>query len=249
MRREWLTRLLKDLKSEKISLKKCIEALKELPYVDLGFAKIDSHREIRRGFPEVIFAEGKTLRQIEKIARAISAKKGIIFVTRANRGVFIHLKKSFPKIHYNETARIIYNKKAGNLNRRKRNNVVIVTGGTADLPVAEEARVTLEVMGCRVKVLCDVGVAGLHRVLEKVGVLNRASVIIVIAGMEGALASVVSGLTAKPVIAVPTSVGYGASFKGIAPLLTMLNACSPGIGVVNIDNGFGAAYLARLIVS
>ena len=246
MQKESLTKLLKDVRSKKISPRQCVEALKELPYVDLGFAKIDSHRNIRRGFPEVVFAEGKTLQQIEKIAKVILAKSGILFITRAKPGVYSHLKKSFPGLHYNKSARIIYNKKSKSINTRR--NILIVTGGTADLPVAEEARVTLEVMGCRVKALYDVGVAGLHRVLDKIGVLNKASVIIVIAGMEGALASVVSGLTSKPVIAVPTSVGYGASFKGIAPLLTMLNACSPGIGVVNIDNGFGAAYLARLII-
>lgn len=247
MQKESLTKLLKDVRSRKISPGQCVEALKELPYADLEFAKIDNHRSIRRGFPEVVFAEGKTPQQIEKIARVMLAKSGILFITRAKPGVYSHLKKSFPDLHYNKLARVIYNKKSKNINNRR--NIVIVTGGTADLPVAEEARVTLEVMGCRVKVLYDVGVAGLHRVLDKIGFLNKASVIIVIAGMEGALASVVSGLTSKPVIAVPTSVGYGASFKGIAPLLTMLNACSPGIGVVNIDNGFGAAYLARLIIS
>jgi len=247
MQKESLTKLLKDVRSKKISPRQCVEALKELPYVDLKFAKIDNHRNIRRGFPEVVFAEGKTPPQIEKIAKVILAKSGILFITRAEPGVYSHLKKSFPDLHYNKSARVIYNKKLKNISPRR--NIVIVTGGTADLPVAEEARVTLEVMGCRVKVLCDVGVAGLHRVLDEISTLNKASVIIVIAGMEGALASVVSGLTSKPVIAVPTSVGYGANFKGIAPLLTMLNACSPGIGVVNIDNGFGAAYLARLIVS
>lgn len=248
MRKKLLKSLLRDIRSKKLPLTKGVELLKELPYVNLDFARLDMHRELRRGFPEVVFAEGKTPEQIERISRAVLAKKGTLFITRANRRVFDHLEKRFSGLHYHPMARIIHNKnkKSKNNNRRK-DKVLIITAGTADLPVAEEARLTLEVMGCGVKMLCDVGVAGLHRILDKIKILNGASVIIVIAGMEGALASVVSGLCAKPVIAVPTSVGYGASFKGIAPLLTMLNACSPGIGVVNIDNGFGAAYLASLI--
>jgi NCAIR mutase (PurE)-related protein len=169
----------------------------------------------------------------------------MVMITRAGRNVFRHLKKQYPSFHYHPEARLIYNKKIQS--RRKRGMVAIVAAGTSDVPVAEEARLTLEIMGCPVKTLYDVGVAGLHRILDKVNILNKAAVIVVIAGMEGALASVVSGLTSRPVIAVPTSVGYGANFRGIAPLLTMLNACSPGIGVVNIDNGFGAGYLAGLI--
>lgn len=244
MQKESLENLLKDIRSKKIPLSKGIAVLKELPYVDLKFARLDVHREIRRGFPEVVLAEGKTPQQIARISRSILEKKGILFITRANEKIFSHLKRSFPHLHYHPLARVIYNRKYSN---RKKAKIAVVTAGTADLPVAEEARLTLEVMGCGVKTLYDVGVAGLHRILDKVEILNRTAVIIVIAGMEGALASVVSGLTSRPVIAVPTSVGYGASFKGIAPLLTMLNACSPGIGVVNIDNGFGAGYLASLI--
>lgn len=214
-------------------------------YKDLGFAKVDCHRARRRGFPEVIFGKGKTPDQIIKIAKEIISHDGILLVTRTERSVFLKLKKICPKARFEEKANIIYftSKKPA----LKKGTVVVVTAGTSDLNVANEARVTLEVMGNPVKMLCDVGVAGIHRVLDKRDMLESASVIIVIAGMEGALASVVSGLVSKPVIAVPTSVGYGASFEGLAPLLTMMNSCSPGVAVVNIDNGFGAAYFASMI--
>lgn len=245
MQTNLLKNLLKDIKDKKISVKKGISILKDLPYIDLNFAKLDMHRSLRRGFPEVVLAQSKTSAQIEKIAQTLLAKNGTVFITRANQKIFDRLKKLHPDLRYHPLARIIYCKRRKVA--RKKGTILIITAGTADIPVAEEARLTLEVMGCRVKTLYDVGVAGLHRILDKRKILDRASVIIVIAGMEGALASVVSGITSKPIVAVPTSVGYGASFKGIAPLLTMLNACSPGIGVVNIDNGFGAAYLASLI--
>ncbi|PIU42031.1 MAG: 1-(5-phosphoribosyl)-5-amino-4-imidazole-carboxylate carboxylase [Candidatus Omnitrophica bacterium CG07_land_8_20_14_0_80_42_15] len=246
MHKKSLKKILKNIRDRKISLQQGIQLLKELPYVDLRFAKLDAHRALRRGFPEVIFAEGKTLEQIGQISGSILAREGILFITRADQKVFNYLKKTYPSLKYHPLARIIYNKKLDK--RKKGGKILIVSAGTADLKVAEEARLTLEVMGCKVGVLYDVGVAGIHRLLDKIGILNKAAVIIVVAGMEGALASVVSGLVSKPVIAVPTSVGYGASFKGIAPLLTMLNSCSPGIGVVNIDNGFGAGYLASLII-
>lgn len=216
-----------------------------LPYKDLGFAKVDCHRTLRRGFPEVIFGKGKTVNQIIKIAKKIISHDGILLITRTDKKVFRALKKIYPKVRFNEKANLVYlRKKPAAV---KKGLVLIVTAGTADMPVAEEARVTLEIMGNRVEMLYDVGVAGIHRVFHNKEVLDRASIIIVIAGMEGALASVVSGLVSKPVIAVPTSVGYGASFSGIAPLLTMMNCCSPGIAVVNIDNGFGAAYFASMI--
>ncbi|MBI5124176.1 MAG: nickel pincer cofactor biosynthesis protein LarB [Candidatus Omnitrophica bacterium] len=219
--------------------------LRTFSYKDLGFAKVDCHRAGRRGFPEVIFGKGKTPGQIIKIAKEIISHDGILLVTRTDRKVFLKLKKTCPKARFEEKANIIYftSKKTA----LKKGTVLIVTAGTSDLDVANEARVTLEVMGNPVKMLCDVGVAGIHRVLDKRDILESASVIIVIAGMEGALASVVSGLVSKPVIAVPTSVGYGASFEGLAPLLTMMNSCSPGVAVVNIDNGFGAGYFASLI--
>jgi len=234
------------LKSGKMSVEKALDFLKDLPYKDLGFAKVDNHRALRRGFPEVIFSPGKTVDQIVKISKRILAHDGLLVITRADRKIYRRLKRSFPKIRYAEMARIVYLQKATSV-ARKKGLVLVVTAGTADMPVAEEARVTLEIMGNRVETLYDVGVAGIHRVLDKKHILNKADVVIVIAGMEGALASVVSGLVSKPVIAVPTSVGYGASFGGIAPLLTMMNSCSPGVAVVNIDNGFGAGYLASLI--
>ena len=214
-------------------------------YKDIGFAKVDCHRAKRRGFPEVIFGKGKTIAQILGIAKNIISDDGILLITRTNKKVFLELKKICPKARFNEKANLIYyREKPAAL---KKGTVLVVTAGTADIPVAEEARVTLEIMGNPVEMLYDVGVAGIHRVIHKKDVLEKASVIIVIAGMEGALASVVSGLVSKPVIAVPTSIGYGASFEGIAPLLTMMNSCSPGIAVVNIDNGFGAAYFASMI--
>ncbi|MDP3804817.1 MAG: nickel pincer cofactor biosynthesis protein LarB [Candidatus Omnitrophota bacterium] len=242
---ERIHKILKNLERGRISRKTALAGLKDLPYKDLGFAKVDCHRSLRRGFPEVIFGKGKTHDQILKIAKSIISYDGILLITHADEKVFLKLKKLYPKIKYGKSSRAIYFRK--DAPRLKNGTVLIITAGTADSPVAEEARITLELMGNKVDVLYDVGVAGLHRVLDKKDALEKASVIIVIAGMEGALASVVSGLVSKPVIAVPTSVGYGASFNGIAPLLTMMNSCSPGVAVVNIDNGFGAGYFASLI--
>ena len=237
--------ILKSLKSGRISTEKAMIALRNLPYEDIGFAKIDNHRSLRRGFPEVVFGKGKTVDQIVKISKRIASHDGILLVTRAPKEAYLKLKKSYPKVKFDEKAKIISYRKTPPV--FKKGMVLIITAGTADLPVAEEARATLEIMGNRAEILYDVGVAGIHRVLSKKHTLEKADVIIVIAGMEGALASVVSGLVSKPVIAVPTSVGYGASFGGIAPLLTMMNCCSPGVAVVNIDNGFGAAYFASII--
>ena len=240
-----ITSMLKDFKASRISSKKVRKTLKDIPYKDIGFAKIDNHRCLRRGFPEVVFGKGKTIDQVVKISHKIIAHDGILLVTHADERAFRKLKRSYPSIKFDKKAGIIsYRKDKPVL---KNGLVLIVTAGTADLPVAAEARATLEIMGNRVALLCDVGVAGIHRLLDKQDILDSANVIIVIAGMEGALASVVSGLVSKAVIAVPTSVGYGASFGGIAPLLTMMNSCSPGVAVVNIDNGFGAAYFASLI--
>ena len=222
-----------------------IKIPKVRPYTDIGFAKIDHHRKKRRGFPEVVFGKGKTVEQVVKISQKIIAHDGILLVTHADKRAFLKLKKSYPGIKFDEKARIIsYRKDRPVL---KNGLVLIVTAGTSDLPVAAEARATLEMMGNKVELLCDVGVAGIHRLLDKQKILESANVIIVIAGMEGALPSVVSGLVSKAVIAVPTSVGYGASFGGIAALLGMLNSCAPGVVVVNIDNGFGAGYAASLI--
>lgn len=237
--------LLKHVKSGAVSSDKALEVLKNLPYKDLGFAKVDCHRALRRGFPEVVFGKGKTPDQIVKIAKKIISHDGILLITRTDKKVFLKLKKSYPKARFDKKAKIIYFTKEEPV--VKKGTVLIITAGTSDLPIAQEAKVTLEVMGNKVDTLYDVGVAGIHRLLDRKDVLGKANVIIVIAGMEGALASVVSGLVSRPVIAVPTSVGYGASFSGLAPLLTMMNSCSPGVAVVNIDNGFGAGYLASMI--
>lgn len=242
---EKISRVLNGVKSGCVSVDEALAEFKNLPYHDLGFAKVDNHRSLRRGFPEVIFGEGKTPGQIIRIAGRIMAHDGILLITRTNEAVFRKLKKLYPKIRFDRHARTIsYRKTPAAL---KKGTVLVITAGTADIPVAEEARVTLGLMGNKAEVLYDVGVAGLHRILDKKGLLDKAGVIIVVAGMEGALASVVSGLVSRPVVAVPTSVGYGASFRGIAPLLTMINSCSPGVAVVNIDNGFGAAYFASMI--
>ncbi len=218
-----------------------------MPYEDLGFARVDHHRHIRQGFPEVIYCPGKTNEQIIKIFTALAAKGNNVLATRAEEHVFKALKKTkkFLQARYEKAARAIV------LEQKKlspsKSVLPIVTAGTADMPVACEAKVTAEIMGQRTELICDVGVAGLHRLLSHVPKLQKANVIIVVAGMEGALASVVGGLVNCPVIAVPTSVGYGASFEGLSALLTMLNSCSAGVTVVNIDNGFSAAVNAVLI--
>jgi NCAIR mutase (PurE)-related protein len=231
--------------SKRISPAAAFEKLKDLPYINLGFAKLDTHRAIRRGFGEVIYAEGKTIAQLEKITGACLKKDSPVILTKASQEAYNYLKRKYPQLAYDVPSRIIYfAKKKPAL---KKGFISIVTAGTSDIRFAEEAAVTLRLMGNQTRRIYDVGVAGIHRVLDKRGILNKSRAIIVVAGMEGALASVVAGLVNKPVIAVPTSVGYGASFKGIAPLLTMLNCCAPGVAVVNIDNGFGAAYFADMI--
>jgi len=239
--------LLARYKKGKITLAKALAYLKDLPYKDMGFARLDHHRMLRRGHPEVVFGKGKTVDQIVAIAKKLIGRDGKLLVTHAPRAAYRRLKGRYPSVRYEPLAKILYLARRVDGGRPEKAPVVIVTAGTADIPVALEAKVTLEVMGESVETLFDVGVAGLHRLLDKRHALERAGVIIVVAGMEGALASVVSGLVSKPVVAVPTSVGYGASFKGIAPLLTMLNSCSPGVAVVNIDNGFGAGYFAGMI--
>jgi hypothetical protein len=222
-----------------------VEALKRLPFEDLGFARLDTHRRLRRGLPEVVLCEGKTPAQLIAIARRLVRADGMALLTRLEPAVFQEIRPHLRGLRYDPMARLAYQPPRSR--RALRGLVIVVTGGTSDLPIAEEAAVTLELLGSRVSRLYDVGVAGVHRILGQWRLLRRARAIVVIAGMEGALASVVAGLVRCPVVAVPTSIGYGASFQGIAPLLTMLNSCVPGIGVVNIDNGFGAAYLAHLI--
>lgn len=227
------------------ALQQLIDAFRAQPFEDLGFARVDLHRGIRQGFPEVVLGLGKTPEQIASIAKEIVKRGSTLLVTRATRDAFAAIRDVEPNVTYHETARIVSLRQddvaAG------KGTIVVAAAGTADLPVAEEAAVTAELMGNCVERLYDVGVAGLHRLLAERERLNAARVIVVVAGMEGALPSVVSGLVSVPVIAVPTSVGYGASFGGIAALLGMLNSCASGVSVVNIDNGFGAGYTASLI--
>ena len=219
-----------------------LERLKELPYEDLGFAKVDHHRALRRGFPEAIFGAGKTPEQIVAISERIVAREQNVLVTRTTAEVHGLLAARYPEARWHETARAIT--LAVSAIPPLPGRVAVVAAGTSDLPVAEEAAVTAEFGGARLDRIHDVGVAGLHRLLDRTATIREANVVIVVAGMEGALPSVVGGLVEAPVIAVPTSVGYGASFQGLAALLAMLNSCASGVAVVNIDNGFGAGYLA-----
>jgi NCAIR mutase (PurE)-related protein len=223
-----------------------MERLANLPYEEAGFAKIDHHRQLRMGLPEVIYAAGKTAAQVGEIFFRMAAMGGDVMATRADEAAFAAVKTLVPESEYHAVARIVALRQASPASAS--GTLAVLCAGTSDLPVAEEAAVTAEVMGARVRRIYDVGVAGLHRLLAHREALREAEVVIVCAGMEGALPSVVGGLVAAPVIAVPTSVGYGASFGGIAALLGMLNSCSPNVTVVNIDNGFGAAYSASMIL-
>ncbi|MBN2065189.1 MAG: nickel pincer cofactor biosynthesis protein LarB [Candidatus Thermoplasmatota archaeon] len=240
-----MKKMLQDYKNGKIGLSDVLEKIKYLPYEDLEFAKVDNHRHIRKGFPETIFCRGKTTEQILKIIETMSKNNHNILATKADKKIYTAVKKRYPDAEYNSLAKTIVIQK-DQINSKK-GKILVITAGTSDIPVAEEAVVTAEVMGNVVEKAYDVGVAGVHRLFDIKDRIFDANVIIVVAGMEGALASIVGGLTASPVIAVPTSVGYGASFKGIAPLLTMMNTCAEGVVVVNIDNGFGAGYFASLI--
>jgi pyridinium-3,5-biscarboxylic acid mononucleotide synthase len=222
-----------------------MDRIRRLPFEDLGFANIDMHRTLRCGFPEVIFCPGKTPQQVAEIAHRLLDADAEVLASRANRAQVDAVLAVRPDAEYHEAARmIVCNRKA---KTPPDGNILVVSAGTSDVPVAEEARVTAELMGNRVDKLYDVGVAGIHRLLQRAGHVFDANVLIVVAGMEGALASVVGGLTSRPVIAVPTSIGYGASFGGLAALLAMLNSCASSVCVVNIDNGFGAGYIASLI--
>lgn len=248
MTRDHLRKLLHDFKRGAIEDKDFLEALSLAPYESLGFATIDHHRALRQGFPEVIFCQGKTPRQVAAIAERIARQGHPLLATRANSETFRAVKKTLKNARYHRIARIIT---AGNTpmkaNPKVKGTILVVSAGTTDIPVAEEAAITAEMMGNPVDRLYDVGVAGIHRVLSQSKKLREASVIIVAAGMEGALPSVVGGLVDVPVVAVPTSVGYGASYRGLAALLAMLNSCASGVVVVNIDNGFGAGYAASMI--
>ena len=245
MDREKIEELLGNVKAGKIEVAEALRILKSLPYEDLGFAKIDTHRDLRRGFPEVILCKGKTIEQITKIIEKLSSGNEFIMATKVNKDVYEAIRNMRSDAIYYEAAGILLIGKRKGKTAKK--TILVVSAGTADLPIAEEAAVTAEAMGNTVERLYDVGVAGVHRLFDNKERLFHANVIVVVAGMEGALASIVGGLVDKPVVAVPTSVGYGASFDGLAALLTMLNCCSPGVVVVNIDNGFGAGYFASVI--
>jgi NCAIR mutase (PurE)-related protein len=242
-----LRSLLDDVHQGRISIDEAMLVMRNLPFEDLGFARLDTHRQLRNGFTEVVFCLGKRTEQIVSIMENLARRESPVLATRASPEIFDAIKKVLPEAEYNELGRTIVIQRQP-LPKRP-GNILVVTAGTADLPVAEEAAVTADVMGNRVDRLFDVGVSGIHRLLADLERIQSASVLIVVAGMEGALPSVVGGLVKRPVIAVPTSVGYGASFGGLAALLGMLNSCASGVTVVNIDNGFGAGYAASLMNS
>jgi NCAIR mutase (PurE)-related protein len=239
-----LRSLLAKLEQGKVTVDEVVDRLRRLPFEDMGFAKVDHHRSLRRGFPEVIFCEGKSPDEIVKIAQGMLAQGSDLLATRCSRELFAKVKARIPGAAYHEEGRLFT---VGWKGRKRRGRIAVVSGGTSDRPVAEEAALTTEFFGCKVERLYDVGVAGIHRLLSSWELIRGVDAIIVIAGMEGALASVVAGIADAPIIAVPTSVGYGASFGGISALLTMLNSCAGGVTVVNIDNGFGAGYAAAVI--
>ncbi|MGB9620130.1 MAG: nickel pincer cofactor biosynthesis protein LarB [Armatimonadota bacterium] len=247
---ELVRQLLEDVQAGRVSVEEAMRRLRSLPYEDIGFAKIDSHRGVRTGFPEVVLCQGKTPEQVCEILKRLSVQSQCVLATRASAEVFECVKAELPDASYSETARIITVGKPARSQEELAGDekyVMVLCGGTADIPVAEEAAVTASVLGSRVERAYDVGVAGLHRLLDQKDRILGANVLVAVAGMEGALASVVGGLVSRPVIAVPTSIGYGANFGGLSALLTMLNSCAVGVAVVNIDNGFGAGYLAHLI--
>jgi NCAIR mutase (PurE)-related protein len=239
-----LKTLLEGVKRSEIEVDEAIQSLRYLPFEDIEFSKIDHHRQLRKGFPEVILCEGKTINQVKKISERILAAGHLLFATRATQEMYEAVVTLDSSARFNELGRTIT---VGAPSGELHDGILVISAGTSDIPVAEEAVETAQIMGNRVERLYDVGVAGLHRLLSNHEKLVEASVIVVVAGMEGALPSVVGGLVDKPVIAVPTSVGYGASLGGIAALLGMLNSCAAGVTVVNIDNGFGAGYSAALI--
>ncbi|MBF7097358.1 nickel pincer cofactor biosynthesis protein LarB [Alkalibacter mobilis] len=237
--------ILRSVKSGEKNIEDGVRILADLPYKDLGYATIDNHREIRNGYPEVIYCEGKTVDQVKGITEYMLTKNENILATRATDEMFEAIKSLAPDAEYNRLGKVITIKRKEQ--KISESYIAIVCAGTSDLPVVEEAYETAKMLGNKVEKIADVGVAGLHRLVSKIEIIRGAKVIVVVAGMEGALASVIGGLVDKPVIAVPTSVGYGANFGGLAALLAMLNSCASGISVVNIDNGFGAAYNASII--
>ncbi len=240
-----IEKLLTDVKSGEKTIDEALGILKNFPYTDLGFAKIDNHREMRTGYPEIIYCAGKTTEQVKEIVRVMSMRENNVIGTRANQEMFDAVKTILPEAIFYPMARIISVQKKRP--EAPETRIAVITAGTSDMPVAEEAAITAELLGNNVLRIYDAGVAGIHRLVDKLPDIRGCRVIIVIAGMEGALASVVGGLVDKPVIAVPTSVGYGANFGGISALLAMLTSCSTGVTVVNIDNGFGAGFAASMI--
>ncbi|OGF97840.1 MAG: 1-(5-phosphoribosyl)-5-amino-4-imidazole-carboxylate carboxylase [Candidatus Glassbacteria bacterium RBG_16_58_8] len=244
MDRKKLQELLKSVSSGKVGIHEAMEALKYLPYQDLGFAKIDHHRSLRRGVPEVVFCQTKTVTQVVEISRKIIQAGDELILTRVSEKMVPAVRAIDRRISHHEMARMMTLVRK---RRPKKGLIAVLSAGTSDMPVAEEARVTAEALGNRVETLYDVGVAGIHRLFSAKDLMAKARVFVVVAGMEGALASVVGGLVSRPIIAVPTSIGYGASFQGLAALLGMLNSCASGVTVVNIDNGFGAGFTASLI--
>lgn len=245
MNRDEIKQLLNEYKEGRITEEEAVQITSELPFKDLGIAMIDNHRELRVGYPEVIYCDGKTIEQVVRIVNYMMTKNANILGTRASKEMYLAVKEAVPTAKYNELGRtiVIENQPL----KETESYIAIVCAGTSDLPVVEEAYETARILGNRVEKVTDVGVAGIHRLFARLEVIKGAKVIIAVAGMEGALASVLGGLVHQPVIAVPTSVGYGASFGGVAALLAMLNSCASGITVVNIDNGFGAAYSASII--
>ena len=246
MDRDNLRSLLEKLSQGECTVDQVFEQLRQLPFQSLhGYANLDHHRSLRTGFPEVIFAQGKTSEQVIQIFLNLKEHNTQVLATRVSAEMYQEIRSQLPGVTYHPAARILYIDQ--NLARVKQTGILVLTAGTADIPIAEEAAITAELMGSQVERIYDVGVAGLHRLIDYLPLLQKARVIIVVAGMEGALPSVVGGLVSVPVIAVPTSIGYGASFHGLAALLGMLNSCAPGVAVVNIDNGFGAGCLAARI--
>lgn len=245
MNSDQIKSLLERVRDGSLSPEDAVTALKHLPFEDIGFATLDHHRSLRQGVPEVIFCQNKTLEEITEIIKRLRGHQHPVLATRVPTDSFEALKAAFPDARFFSRSRVVT--LGAELEAANVGNVLVACAGTSDLPVAEEAAITAQFTGSRVTRLTDVGVAGIHRLLGRLDVIREANVIVVVAGMEGALASVIGGLVDVPVIAVPTSVGYGASFGGISALLTMLNSCSAGVTVVNIDNGFGAGFAASLI--
>ncbi len=245
MNKETIRNLLEEVREDRVSIDIAVGLLEDLSFKDLGFAKIDNHREIRTGYPEIIYCAGKTEEQVVRIIEEMLKNDSDILGTKADRKIYEAIQAICPEAEYYDVARIVtVRKREVHLTKTY---IAVITAGTSDIPVAEEAAVTAQMLGNRVERIFDVGVAGIHRLFAHLDIITGAKVIIAVAGMEGALASVVGGLVDKPVIAVPTSVGYGASFGGLSALLSMLNSCASGTSVVNIDNGFGAGYLASII--